>query len=79
MNHLMSGYRWLWVAWVAMFLVLEFTAIFRQRTKDTLSGFTWDVCRVTPGQTVIHWTALHFFVCGFLVWLLVHISTGYWR
>lgn len=75
----MSGYRWLWVAWIGAFLILEFTAIGRRRYQDTLSEFTWWICRVSPGQTVWHWTAVHLFVCLFLAWLWFHITLGYFR
>jgi hypothetical protein len=74
-----SGYRWLWVAWIGVFLVLEFTAIIRRRGQDTLSEFVWHICKVTPGNTVWTWTAVHLFVVLFLVWLLLHIGWGYFR
>jgi hypothetical protein len=74
-----TGYRWLWVAWIVAFLVLEFIAIGRRRYQDTLSEFVWQVCKVTPGNTFWQWTALHIFLAGFLIWLDFHLLGGYFR
>jgi len=75
----LSGYRWLWVAWGGIFLVLEFTALIRRRDQDTLSEFVWWACKTSPGSTIATWTALHFFVAGFMIWLLIHLVFGYFR
>jgi hypothetical protein len=75
----MSGYRWLWVGWVGIFLVLEFTAILRGRFQDTLSEFVWSLEDILPGKTSWEWSATHFFVFAFLVWLLLHLAFGYFR
>ncbi len=75
----MSGYRWLWVGWIGIFLALEFTAIFRRRYQDTLSEFVWHLCDITPGRTSWSWTAAHFFLLAFLLWLLIHLVFGWLR
>ncbi len=75
----MSGYRWLWVAWIAAFLGLELTAIIRRRFQDTLSEFVWHLTNQAPGNTFAEWTAIHFFVLVFLLWLLIHLGFGYLR
>lgn len=75
----MSGYRWLWVGWFGVFLVLEFNAIIRRRYQDTLSEFAWWMCGITPGHTSWHWNAVHLLVTFGLLWLLFHISLGWFR
>lgn len=77
---MMTGYRWLWVGWFGIFLVLEISALVRRRTDQTLSGFVWDLCDVTPGKTSWNWTIVHFCVFAFLLWLLLHLAFGWlWR
>lgn len=75
----MSGYRWLWVAWVGAFLVLEFTAIIRRQYKNTFSDFVWWLADITPGRTSWNWTAVHLFIAVFLLWLFLHLAFGYFR
>lgn len=75
----MTGYRYLWLAWGAAFLILEFTALLRGRSKDTLSEFIWWMCKTTPGSTIASWTAVHFLVFLFMIWLLIHLVFGYFR
>lgn len=75
----MTGYRWIWVGWIGTFLVLEFTALIRGRSKDTLSDFVWWLCKVTPGRTDWSWTFVHLVVAFFLVWLFFHLAFGFFR
>ncbi len=76
---LMSGYRYLWLAWGFAFLVLEFTAIIRRRYQDTLSDFIWRLCDTVPGSTPLQYTAVHVLTIGFMIWLTIHIGFGIWR
>jgi len=59
-----TRWRWLWVAWLAIFLVIEVPAIVNDTPGDTLSETVWAVVRVP----VVWWV-----LAGFLVWLVVHL------
>ena len=78
-GRLMSGYRWLWVAWIVSFLVLEFVALGRGRPRDTLSDFVWRLCKVSPGSTISHWTFYHLAISVLIGWLWFHFSFGWFR
>lgn len=60
----MTRWRWLWVAWLGLFLVIELPAIFNSESGDTLSENVWLVTRIP-----FFWWLL----AGFLVWLVAHL------
>lgn len=71
---------WYWLAWLLVgFAVPEGIALARRRPQDTLSETVWHWCEVTPGNTLVHWTALHVLVALFMLWLFFHIVFGIWR
>ena len=57
-------YSKLWVAWLALFLVIEGAAILNSKKGDTLSEHVW---RWIPYKSA-RWVALG----GFLAWLAYH-------
>lgn len=67
-------YPWLWLAWIASFLVIELTALFTGHPQYTLSDYVWRLEQVNRA-----WTFGRFFVCAFLVWLLLHLVLGWFR
>jgi hypothetical protein len=73
-------WRWYWAfVIVGLIGVPEVIALIRSRRGDTLSEAIWYWCKVTPGRTVWTWNAVHILAAAFLVWLVVHLMTGYWR
>jgi hypothetical protein len=59
-----SWWRWAWVAWLALFLVIEGVAIFNDTDDDTLSEFVWDFIVVNP----VGWLG----IAVLLGWLIKH-------
>ena len=67
-------YGALWLGWVAYFLAVEFTAIGTGHDNYTLSDFVWRLEEINRT-----WTALRFALAAFCLWLLLHISLGWFR
>lgn len=61
-------YALLWVAWIAAFLAIEFSALFTGHSRFTLSDFVWRLEQVNGA-----WTLLRFAVCAFCLWLFFHM------
>jgi hypothetical protein len=59
---------WLWIGWIAFFILVEGHAIMHQRERETFSWQVWWVLRRTP---VLWWIG-----AGFMVWLTVHFLLG---
>lgn len=75
-----NPWHFYWLLWGLIgFLVPETIALVRSRRGDTLSEAVWFWCKVTPGNTVFHWSALHVFAALFMLWLFVHLMFGIWR
>jgi hypothetical protein len=55
---------WLWLAWLALFLVLEFIAIINDEADDTLSENVWGFMSGSSFVT--------FAVGALLIWLFYH-------
>lgn len=76
-----------WAIWfgvsMAAFCVVEFTMLAMGRPQDTLSANVWRMEDFLPGQSFMHWSAMHFLFIGvFLlmtVWLLFHFGWGMFR
>jgi hypothetical protein len=75
-----------WLIWLctlfATFAVPETIAIVRNRTQDTLSGWTWRHCQVIVHQPIDQWSATHFLFAGIVmvlaVWGVGHLVLGIW-
>jgi len=75
-----------WIVWLCgafvTFIVPEAVAIARNRTQDTLSGWTWRHCQVIVHQPISQWSATHFLFAGIFlvlaVWLVGHLILGIW-
>lgn len=62
--NLKTPWPWLWMAWIAMFLVIEFWAIIDDDPNDTLSEHVWSLMNVS--------SFIGFAVVSLLVWLIYH-------
>lgn len=71
----MTVWTWLWVIWLALFLVIEGFAIFNKAPDDTLSEHMWKWFQIRnkPRQ----WTWRRIVLALFLVWLLFHMTVGF--
>jgi len=58
-----SGWSWLWIIWLGLFLAIELPAIFNDESGDTLSEHIWALASIS-----FFWWLL----AGFLVWLTAH-------
>lgn len=68
------AYALLWIAWLAIFLAIELSALLTGHPQWTLSDFVWRLERL--GRA---WTFLRYFVAAFCVWLALHMSFGWFR
>ena len=69
-----------WPIWLLIgFGVPEAIALFTKQYGNTLSEWTWRLCKVTPGDTWTHWTFLHILLAAAMFWLTVHLVLGIWR
>ncbi len=59
-----NKWRWLWVGWLALFVVFQAIAVWNTEDDDTFSEFIWDFVVTHP----IGW----FGVAGLLAWLAYH-------
>lgn len=69
------SFSWLWVAWLALFGVIEGVALLNKKSGDTLSENVWRWFKVRDGQSMgraIRMAALG----GFLAWLAAHFLSG---
>ena len=71
----MTLFTWLWVIWLAFFLVIEGFALARKDPDDTLSEHIWKWFQIRdkPQQ----WTWRRIVLALFLVWLLIHMVAGF--
>ena len=76
----MSGWTWLWVAWIAAFGVIEGVALFNAAKDDTLSEHVWKWFGIgRPGNRppVTGSVRLRRFgLLAFLAWIALHFLTG---
>lgn len=79
------GHRY-WLIWsIFTFLTFIVPEVYALCTnwRNTLSASVWDMEHFVPGQTFVHWTALHFLFIGMLIvtdlWLIGHFGFGIWR
>ena len=76
----MSIWSWLWVAWLAVFGVVEGAALTNKSKDDTLSEHVWKWFAIgQPGDRprFTGWVqARRFGLLAFLAWLAAHFLTG---
>ncbi len=62
-----------WIAWLAAFVIVESVAVFNKRAGDTLSERVWDWFGVKhESRKWLRWP-----LRVFLLWLAVHLGTGW--
>jgi len=71
-------WTWLWVGWIAAFLIIEGITIARRERGDTLSEHVWKWFHLVGSKsTLTKWQALARFVfLAFWAWLTIHFLTG---
>ena len=73
----MTIYSWLWTAWVAMFLIVEFCAIKFGPPGSTLSAHVWYLIGTKAAvKTFSHWV-WRAGVLALLAWSVPHFMTGW--
>lgn len=76
----MDIWAWLWLAWIAVFAVIEAVALRRRAPGDTLSEHIWLWFGIgEPGKrpTVTGWVRLRrFALLAGIAWLALHFLTG---
>ncbi|MFF3015832.1 hypothetical protein [Streptomyces sp. NPDC057939] len=77
----MTTWSWLWVGWLAAFLVIEGKALFNKTSGDTLSEHVWkwfSTARTAEhqGQPTGLVRLRRFALLAFMAWLSVHFLTG---
>jgi hypothetical protein len=73
----------LWVAWIALFAILEGYALASPKTGDTLSEHVWEWFAITKkgrphgaGEISGNVRLRRFVLLAFMAWLSVHFLTG---
>ncbi len=67
----------LWIAWLAIFVIIEAAAIIRKAKGDTLSEHTWDWFCLTPNTEKTPWcVARRVTFLAFWAWLTIHFFFG---
>ena len=75
----MSVWTWAWIAWGAVFAVIEGMALFNSRPGDTLSEHAWAFLGIGEGRKRSGWTQLRrVLLLAFMAWLTAHFLTGGW-
>lgn len=74
----MNTFTALWIVWGLMFLGVEGVALFNKQAGDTLSEHVWGWLRVKDVRPTGPTVALRVVLAGFLVWLLGHLTMGWW-
>lgn len=67
----MGGYTVAWLLWLAMFVVVEASALFRRARGDTLSEHVWGWFAVKDKPS--GWVARRGVLAVFLAWLSAHL------
>lgn len=74
----MSAWTVAWIAWGAVFLVIELPAVFDARRGNTLSEHVWRyVTRPFGTGSLPAWIGRGG-VAAFLIWLTGHLVFGWW-
>lgn len=76
----MSGWAWLWIAWIVSFCAIEGAALARKAEGDTLSEHVWKWFAIgRPGDrpALTAWALTRRIgLLAFLAWLAVHFVSG---
>ncbi len=74
----MTIYSWLWIAWAAMFCIVEYFAITNGVPGDTLSEQVWKLIGTSAdgSRTVANWIWRGGLLALF-AWLIPHFFTGW--
>ena len=72
MSKLKEKYTWLWIAWIAMFGIIEWRAIANKEPGDTLSEHVWKVMGKREYQKQAGWLVWRMVIGGGLVWAIFH-------
>lgn len=70
----MSGFTVMWIAWIALFLLIEGVALVNKKPDDTLSEHVWrwfSIANKGPW-----WRLRRFALAAFLAWLVLHFLSG---
>jgi hypothetical protein len=71
-------FTYLWLGWIAAFLIIEASAIWLRPPGDTLSEKVWAWFRVRDKRpTALVWL-LRVPLYAFLIWLAGHLAFGWW-
>jgi hypothetical protein len=70
----MNTWDYIWLGWIAAFLILEAIALINDEPGDTLSENIWQWFAVRSKRGW-HWR--RWILAIFLVWLLVHMVAGF--
>ncbi len=76
----MTGWGWLWVAWLLVFVAIEAAALINKDRGDTLSEHVWAWFSLKGNKGKLKWwqALLRFAFLAFWVWLTLHFLTGGW-
>lgn len=80
----MTGWTWLWLAWLGAFVAIEGRALANKTPGDTLSEHVWkwfatrrEDLRRPDGKKASAWVKIRRTVLvAFLAWLALHFTTG---
>lgn len=72
----MTLYSWLWIAWAAMFCIVEYFALTNGVPGDTLSEQVWMLIGTGSERSGLNWFFRVTLVAGF-AWLVPHFFTGW--
>lgn len=70
----MSAYTIAWIAWMAIFGVVEGLALFNKKPGDTLSEHVWKWFAIKTGKRSDGWRRT--ILAMGLLWLALHFLTG---
>lgn len=77
MNVPETPFKLFWIAWILIFVVVEYVAIKRVGHGDTFSEFVWWVMGTGDNnRDALRWIA-RAVVLGGLVWLIPHFASGW--
>ena len=77
----MNNFTWLWIGWIAAFVIIEGIALTNKKDEDTLSEHVWKWTgigyfgRPRPVMT-LGIRSRRFALLAFMAWLILHFLTG---
>lgn len=70
-----TTFKWLWIAWLLMFGIIEFIAVRRELGGDTFSEFVWWIIGSGDDQRDVWRWAARIGLAGLFAWLIPHFFT----